>query len=286
MAEPLSAARPSIRLGLIGDNIAASRTPRLHEMVGGIIGHDVRYDRLVPRQLGLDFDAVFERAQAEGFRGLNVTYPYKERAVARVRVDDARVRRLGAINTVLFEPDGPVGHNTDYTGFLAAYRKRFGSMDPGPVCLLGAGGVGRAIAFGLVELGCRDLRVVEKDLGRAEAVAEALGAAMPDLRVQVSDDAAAAAQGAQGFVNGTPVGMVGYPGTPIRAESMAGGRWAFDAVYTPTDTQFLADAARMGLEVLSGWELFFYQGFHCIGLFNGVTVDEATVRAALAAEAG
>lgn len=285
MAETLTTDRRTIRLGLIGDNIAASRTPRLHEMVGAMIGHDVRYDRLVPAALGLDFDAVFDRAQAAGFRGLNVTYPYKERAVARVRVEDPRVRRLGAINTVLFEPGGPVGHNTDYTGFLAAYRKRFGAMDPGPVCLMGAGGVGRAVAFGLAELGCRDLRVVEKDLGRAEAMAAALAAATPGLRVSVARDPAEVAPGARGFVNGTPVGMVGYPGTPIAAGLMRGGGWAFDAVYTPTDTQFLADAAGMGLAVMSGWELFFYQGFHCIGLFNGVTLDEATVRAALAAEA-
>jgi len=269
------------RLGLIGDNIADSRSPRLHELAGRLLGRPTTYDRLVPPTLGLDFDAVFDKARAEGYRGLNVTYPYKERVIARVTVDEPLVARLGACNTVVFDAAGPRGYNTDWSGFKAAYRHGLGDTPTGAVCMIGAGGVGKAVAFGLIDLGMQDLRLVERDLPKAEALAEALRAAAPGLAVTVTADPATGARGAAGLVNCTPVGMVGHAGTPLPRAHMTGATWAFDAVYTPVDTRFLQDAAAEGLKVLSGYELYFYQGLHAITIFHGVDMDEATLRAAL-----
>jgi shikimate dehydrogenase len=274
----------TIKLGLIGDNIADSRSPRLHELAGEMIGRRVTYDRLVPRALGLPFEAVFERARAEGYRGLNVTLPYKERVMALVTVPDERVRRVGACNTVLFEPDGPKGFNTDWSGFAAGYRRAFGDAPLGPVCMIGAGGVGKAVAFALIDLGMDEIRLVERDLAKAEGLADALREAAPGLAVTVTADAGEGARGASGLINCTPLGMVGYGGTPLAREHMDGAGWAFDAVYTPLETQFLRDAGAAGLRILSGYELYFYQGFHAISLFHGRDVDEAALRRALAAE--
>jgi shikimate dehydrogenase len=270
-----------VRLGLIGDNIAASQSPRLHELAGRMLGRDVSYELLIPRLLGLDFDAVFDKARSEGFRGLNITYPYKERVVARVGIPEDRVRRLGAVNTVVFDGDGARGYNTDYSGFKAAYRTSFGAMPPGAVCMIGAGGVGKAVAFGLLDLGMRALSIVERDLAKAEDLARALRLARPDLDVRVTGDAAEGAAGAAGLINCSPVGMVGYGGTPLAGPLMAGAVWAFDAVYTPVETQFLRDAAAEGLRIISGYELYFYQGFHAIEIFHGVGLDEAVLRDAL-----
>ena len=249
------------------------------------MGLPVTYDRLVPRDLGRDFEAVFEDARAAGYRGLNVTYPYKERVVPLLRVPDLRVARLGAVNTVVFGADGPEGHNTDWSGFVAAYRHRLGERPAGRVCMVGAGGVGRAVAFGLLELGATELRLVERELPRAEALARALRSAAPDLPVLVTGDVTEGTAGAQGLINCTPVGMVGHEGTPVPRALMAGAGWAFDAVYTPPDTEFLRDASAEGLAVVSGEDLFFYQGLHAFEVFHGRPVDEGVLRAALAAEA-
>jgi len=273
---------PDVQLGLIGDNIARSQAPRLHRLAGQLCGLDVAYDRLIPREMGADFDAVFAGCAARGFRGINITYPYKERAAAKVAIDDPLVRAIGAVNTVIFTPEGPKGFNTDYSGFVAGYRRVRGEAAPGPVCMIGAGGVGKAVAFGLITLGLQDIRIVERDLAKAEALADALRAARPGLAVMVTDDPAAAAMGAAGLINCTPVGMVGYEGTPLPAALMAGAEWAFDAVYTPIDTQFLQDAAAAGLTIISGYELFFYQGVDAWDIFVGRPLDQARLRAALA----
>jgi shikimate dehydrogenase len=257
-----------LRLGLIGDNIARSRSPRLHRLAGDMAGRAVSYDRLVPTDLGQDFEQVFETARRSGMRGLNITYPYKERVVKLVEVTDPVLRSIGAVNTVLFEADGPKGHNTDYTGFMAAYRAVRGDIPPGETLLIGTGGVGRAIAFGLAELGASALRLVDRDATKAKALAEDLGKVFPDLTISLATSAEEAAAGATGLVNATPVGMVGYGGTPLSGSAMLGAEWAFDAVYTPKDTQFLQDAEAAGLTIVSGWELFFFQGVHAWQLFS------------------
>jgi shikimate dehydrogenase len=272
---------PDLKLGLIGDNISRSKAPLLHQLAGRLVGLEVRYDRLIPKDRGQDFDGVFEDCIREGYRGINVTYPYKERVVPKVRIDDPLVRALAAVNTVVFAPNGPTGHNTDYSGFMAAYRNAAGDATPGAVCMVGAGGVGKAVAFALMGLGLKELRLVERDLPKAEALAAAMKAEDRTLDVRVTADPAEAAAGAYGLINCTPVGMVGYGGTPLPRELMAGASWAFDAVYTPVDTQFLKDAKAEGLTIISGYELFFYQGLHAWEIFSGRPIDEPSLRRAL-----
>ncbi|MFN3647289.1 MAG: shikimate dehydrogenase family protein [Gemmobacter sp.] len=271
-----------IRLGLIGDNIAKSQSPRLHRLAGQQNGRRVVYDSLIPAEQGKPFDDLFAHVAQAGYRGVNVTYPYKERVVAKVGIADPLVRAIGAVNTVVFAPEGPQGFNTDYSGFVAAYRRVRGDAAPGPVLMIGAGGVGRAVAFGLIALGMTEFRLADRDLAKAEALAEALRAARPGLPVTTGTDAAALAAGVAGIVNCTPVGMVGYGGTPLAAEHLAGAAWCFDAVYTPVDTPFLQDAAAAGLQVISGYELFVGQGVDAWAIFTGLPLDEARLRADLA----
>ncbi len=273
---------PKLELGLIGDNIAASKAPLLHRLAGAQHGIAVRYQRLVPRERGLDFDALFEWCADEGLRGINITYPYKERAAKKVAIDDPLVRAIGAVNTVLFEPNGVVGHNTDYSGFVEAYRSVLGESEPGITCLIGTGGVGRALAFGLVALGASEIRLFDREVDRAEALAADLRDVDGVPAVTVFEDVPDAAAGADGLLNGTPVGMVGYNGTPLPRDLMTGAVWAFDAVYTPVDTRFLRDAEAEGLKIVSGYELFFHQGVHAWKHFSGLGLDEDRLRAELA----
>ena len=123
---------PDLLLGLIGDNIAASRAPLLHRLAGAQAGLSVRYDRLVPKEMKRDFEAVFAQCRAGGYRGINVTYPYKERVTALVAIPDPLVRAMGAVNTVIFGEGMPQGFNTDHSGFIAAWRAARGAAPRSP----------------------------------------------------------------------------------------------------------------------------------------------------------
>jgi len=274
-----------LRLGLIGDNIARSKAPILHERAGRLAGLSVRYDRLVPRDLGTSFDETFAACADGRYRGINVTYPYKELAAGKVAIGDPLVRAMGAVNTVIFDAEGPQGFNTDYSGFIAAYRGILGGRPAGRVCMIGAGGVGKAVAFGLLKLGLEALAVVDLDRAKASDLADRLRVAAPDVSVTVAADSDAGVAGAQGVINCTPIGMVGYEGTPLPRAKMRGAAWAFDAIYTPLDTQFLQDAAAERLTVITGYELFLHQGVDAWRIFSGRPVDPDRLRQALA-EAG
>jgi shikimate dehydrogenase len=273
---------PTIRLGLIGDNIAASRSPALHRLAGRLCGLDVRYDLLVPRELKLDFDAVFDRARDDGYRGLNITYPYKERVLARIRIDDPIARSIAACNTVVFENGDAIGTNTDYVGFLGAYRAGFGLSAPGRVAMAGCGGVGKAIAFVLAALGANALHLFDPESSKADGLSRALAIAYPALEVQVARTMARACDGADGLVNCTPMGMVGHDGNAFAGIAMGSATWAFDAVYTPMDTPFLLAARAAGLSILSGYELLLHQGVACFRIFTGCEVGIVELRRGLA----
>jgi shikimate dehydrogenase len=271
-----------IKLGLIGDNISSSKSPRLHRAAGELTGSKVTYDRLIPKDMGLTFDAVFQLARMFGYRGINVTYPYKEVVISKVHVEDLFVRAIGAVNTVVFEQNEAKGFNTDYTGFMKAYRAVRGDAAPETVCLIGTGGVGKAVAFGLISLGAKAIRCVDLDPTKAEALAYALRMLGSSTQVETASDAIVAAQGADGIINCTPLGMMGIGGSPLPFAAIEGASWVFDAVYTPVDTAFLQDAERAGLTVISGYELFFGQGGDAWSIFTGGYIDHAALRTAIA----
>ncbi|MDA7426223.1 shikimate dehydrogenase family protein [Thalassococcus lentus] len=272
--------RPTdLKLGLIGDKIATSKAPLLHRLAGQHAGITVQYDRLVPPDMDLSFQGVLEHARTSGYRGVNVTYPYKERAAALVHVPDPAVAQMGAVNTIVFSPSGPVGYNTDYSGFVQAFEHIRDIREPGTVCLIGTGGVGKAVAFALVTLGANSIRCVDADIAKARLLATSLKALNKRVKVEVFDHAEHAAKGADGLINCTPLGMEGDPRSPLERTAMSAADWAFDAVYTPVKTPFLTNAQAENLKTISGLELFFGQGFDAWHLFSGRMPDREKLRA-------
>jgi len=270
------------KLGLIGVGIARSRAPELHRLAGRLCGVAISYDLIEPPAgVPYAFDEALQACRRRGYRGVNVTYPFKEHAALAVQAASEQVRRLGAVNTVRFDDEAqPCGFNTDYTGFSRAFASRFPARKPGVVAIVGAGGVGRAIAFALTDLHATEIRLFDQDRAKSAAVAAALRAST-GTRIVSCESVEQVSAGADGLVNATPLGMHNHPGTPIPRNLLKAQTWAFDAVYTPTATRFLLDAADAGLQILYGYELFFCQGVDAFEIFTGMSVDEARLREAL-----
>ena len=274
----------AVKLGLIGIGISRSRAPQLHRLAGELCGLHLSYDLL--EQQSSDpaaFDSALASCREQGFQGVNVTYPFKERAAQVVQLSSDQLRRLGAVNTVRFDAHSEAhGFNTDYTGFKRAFQSRFHDRKPGVVAVVGSGGVGRAIAFALIDLGASDIRLYDQASAKAKSVATALNY-QSATRVVVCSSLEEATAGADGLINATPQGMHQYPQTPIPPALIGAQRWAFDAVYTPARTQFLSYAEDAGLEILWGYELFFFQGVDAFEIFTGRSVNPVRLREALEA---
>jgi shikimate dehydrogenase len=267
------------RLALIGNGIDKSLAPAFHTIAGRLLGLDVSYD-LIPR--APTFDGQLERFLVElaedGYRGVNITVPFKATAWRGAAQPDPDVVAMGVANTLLLGPDGPThAYNTDFSGFKWAYRRRFGTTPPGVVALLGAGGVGTATATALVDLGATAIRIFDILPDHSHGLARSLGARDHDVEITVATSAASAVDGADGVVNGTPVGMYFQPGTPIDPAAIGGQRWLFDAIYSPIETVLMQRAAEARLQRISGLDLFIGQGIDAFEIFTGHALSPAVL---------
>lgn len=271
----------TIQLGLLGNGISRTRAKNLHEMLGELYNLDVNYrlmdlgDKPSPVSIAKEL----ERCRQQGFRGVNVTHPYKQDAFKVVTLKKDFPSGLTSVNTVLFEKDGLLADNTDYSGFHRAFLNQFShDYRPGKVLMFGAGGVGVAIAFALKKLVLSELVIHDLNVEMAKSLVVKLCEKGVSARI-AGPDLVAEMQQADGLINATPVGMFQYPGNPFLMDGFGSQRWAFDAVYTPVDTEFMLCCRDAGIATLSGFRLFLYQGLNAFEHFTGVTPDGPEVEA-------
>jgi shikimate dehydrogenase len=258
-------------LGLIGSPIMSSAAPAMHEAAAQALGVRAHY-RLIdmPGADEVKLKAMLDGVRLLGFSGVNVTFPYKGAVVPLLDALSPAAAAIGTVNTVVARQGRLTGHNTDSTGFAAAFSAVFGAVFGAaakPVALIGAGGVGRAIAFALAELGARALHIFDSDAAKADALAARLEARMA---VRVCRDVREALDGAGGVINGTPIGMLPNRDSPVRQELLRADLFVADAVYTPLWTPLLQAARAKGCRVMTGRELCIYQAADAFRLFTGL----------------
>ena len=282
-AAAMAPARPGqVLVGLLGQGIGLSRTPGMHMHEAAAQGLDLEYRLLDTAQTGPapELGPLLAGLEGAGYRGLNVTYPYKQRVMPLLDELSDAARAVGAVNTVVFRDGRRYGHNTDYWGFAESLRRGLPQADLSCVLLLGAGGAGGAVANALLDQGVGRLLLRDLDGDRAAALVAGLAARFgPDRVAQVTDLAQAAAQAA-GIVNASPVGMAKLPGLPIDADLIAPRHWVADIVYFPLETELLALARDRGCQVLPGAGMALFQAVRAFGLFTGREADPARMRTA------
>jgi len=272
----------TIRLGLLGNNLGRSRAKNLHEMLGGFYGLNVIYEPidLIDRPAPVVIEQELKRCQKLGFRGVNVTHPYKRDAFDCVTTMSRFPAGLTSVNTVLFNGDTLLADNTDFSGCCRGFEKLFNKRNrPGRVLILGAGGVGVAIAYALREASAEELIIHDIDEHLAKNLAGQLDGRQMTARV-AEPNLSIEMEGVDGLINATPVGMFQYPGNPFPAAGIKNQSWAFDAVYTPENTEFLRTCRKQNIKTLSGFYLFLYQGLDAFRHFTGIDADAAQVETA------
>ncbi|MCK0166279.1 shikimate dehydrogenase [Jannaschia sp. S6380] len=260
----------TLRCGLIGTHIGASRLARALAIMCADHGLTLDFTPIdTAGSEAFDFEETVDMLRLDGWTGVTVTHPWKTHAAdwaGDALIAD--IRTLGAANTLTFAP--VAGHNTDYSGFLSAWAQRTDAA-PGRVAVAGAGGVARAVVPALIALGADSVLVWDRDARTAERLAADTGAtAIP------AATAADAILAADGLVNCTPMGMGTNGGTAFDPDLIGPQGWAFDAVYTPTETPFLQAARRGGLDVMTGFDLFRFMAMKSFQAYTGIAPDPAT----------
>jgi shikimate dehydrogenase len=241
----------------------------MHEQAAASLGLYCYYQLIEVAGAGrAELRTLLDGVKRLGFAGVNVTFPYKEAVIDLLDDISPGATVVGAVNTIVVRDARLVGHNTDTTGFARAVRDLVTGSAQGGVAVIGAGGVGKAIACALAGLGVTEIRIFDTDRGKAERFMRHLRA---DKGIAVVNSVEDALRGVVGLVNATPVGMLPSRGTPVPDALLHDGLWVADAVYTPLWTPLLTAAREKGATVMTGRDLAIYQAADAFELFTGYT---------------
>jgi 3-dehydroquinate dehydratase/shikimate dehydrogenase len=252
--------------GVIADPIGHSLSPIIHNAAF----HHLQMDRVyvpfrVPRE---DLKEFLDDCQQVGIKGLSVTIPHKEEVLHHLTKSDSSVLGIGAANTVVFKDGQRVAYNTDYRAAMDSLARAVGDITTDKpfagknVLILGAGGVSKALAYGVKRRG-GDVVITSRTLVRAEALAKRVsGRAIDwDTRHNQKPDI---------LINGTPIGM--HPNvdeTPFDRRFLRPTTIVFDTVYNPENTLLIKEARQQSCPIISGVEMFIGQAALQFKLFTG-----------------
>lgn len=267
---------PSVLLGLIGQDIQASRTPEMQMREAEAQGLRCIYRLIDLKPLGLGVEALpdlLTACERLGFDGLNITHPCKQAVIAQLHDLSEDARALGAVNTVLFRDGRRIGHNTDWSGFAEPFRAGMAGARLDRVVQLGAGGAGAAVAHAALTLGVERLTIFDVDQARAEAVTANLSRHFGPGRAAAGTDRIAAMAEATGLINATPVGMAAHPGLPLDADLLRADLWVAEVIYLPLETELLRRARALGCRTIDGGGMAVFQAVAAFRLFTGREPD-------------
>jgi shikimate dehydrogenase len=259
----------SNRLGVLGWPVAHSRSPAMHNAALAAVGlGDWRYQLLpVPPEL---FAETVRALPGAGFRGVNVTIPHKQSALALAHEATERATAIGAANTLTFEAGRIVADNTDAPALIAGLPFPAAGRS---ALVLGAGGSARAAVWALLDAGADDVRVWNRTPERAERLCAELGgtpvtaAAPADLLVHCTSS---------GLDASSPM----FKSLPVSADDLVRYSCVVDLVYSRTDTPLVEAALARSISVLDGLEILVGQGALSFERFTGVPAPVEVMRAA------
>jgi len=272
--------------GVFGDPIAHSRSPAMHGAAFEVLGLPHVYLAFAVARAGLG--PALRGAAALGFGGVNLTVPHKREALSLVDALSDRARRIGAVNTVVFDEGRLYGDNTDSPGFATALAQ-LGAAPVGRAMVLGGGGAARAVVDGLLRevegQAVEELLWVSRDPARLSPHPDGRG------RLRCLDYSAIETRlGVELLVNCTTVGMGGGPPrfpVELALDTLEGAApRVIDIVYPRPPGGLLDRAQALGAAVQDGREMLLWQGVLALERWLGEPLPEAAIAAMRAALSG
>jgi len=269
--------RPAtLRLAVLGDPLAYTRSPDLHRAGCAALG--IECESVALRTPVAELPATLARLAREGYTGCNLTMPLKEPALALVARPSVAARRARSVNTITFaaDPGGVVGETTDGPGFLDLLAREGREPSTLHVTLLGAGGAARSLALALADADAPPVRVVSR---HPPEPGEPWGGTLGERwSAWGSGSAARAIADADVLVNCTPLAGDEFP-APIRGIERSA--LVVDLAYGERPTPWVVAALAEGLDAVDGLALLVHQARHSLRCWFGRDVPLEPLLAAV-----
>jgi shikimate dehydrogenase len=243
---------------VMGWPISQSRSPMLHNFwfaQHGLAGSYVPL-AIPPHQL----EKALRALPALNFAGCNLTIPLKQDAMRIVDEVDITAKKIGAMSCVVVRKDGSLaGSNNDWYGFTHNILDFVPDWraDTGPVAVMGSGGGARAVVYGLLERGAKEIRLCNRTHARALALAKDFGGPIDVLKWEERHDAVS---GCAMLVNATNQGMIGQAALDLRLDKLPNTALVNDIIYNPRETPLIEAARARGNRTVTGLGMLLHQG--------------------------
>jgi shikimate dehydrogenase len=282
-----------LRVGLIGDPVAHSFSPRFQQAALDAMRIPAHYalwhtpsNQLLRRVRSLC---------TPDYLGANVTIPHKEAVLPLLDKIDPLAANIGAVNTIVHRDDYLYGYNTDAPGLLHALAEQnLGKLKADnqvdlqgySVVLLGAGGAARGAAFGLASAGIARLIILNRHLERAQLLTQELQHYYTCPIFTLNDPSLLIPHKHAIIVNATSLGLH-EDISPLPVEALARfntDTFVYDMIYNPTQTRLLTQARLLGMRTANGLSMLLHQGALAFTLWTGLPAPIEVMRAALLAQ--
>jgi len=272
----------TLTVGLLGEHLENSLSPLIHRNF--ICYYSLNYCYL-PFQIKTEnLEKAISGAKALGIHGLNVTIPFKEKAMGFMDAIDPAAEKIGAINTIVRKNEKLYGYNTDWNGFKEPLKKKMKvKLNDKRAVVLGAGGAARSVIFALAEEGCPVISIFNRNIDRALEVKRSFQnistqceiRTFPFQRKNLQEEI----NNADLLINTTPLGSWYYPEqNPLPEEiKLSSESIVYDLIYYPDKTPLLRWAERNGNRILNGKEMLVYQAAESFYLWTGLYPDQEII---------
>lgn len=220
---------------------------------------------------------------SHGFRGINLTLPHKVRVLDLLKEIDPVARRMMAVNTLNWQPEGYYGYNSDGFGLSRALESDLGAtLADESVIILGAGGAARAAAVQCLECGCRELWIGNRSVSRLKEMISALNEQKNFNRIKGFDLAEIPMElPASGIlINATSLGLKEEDPSPIDLNRFDCSLKVFDMIYSPLRTTLMKNAEERGVQTANGFSMLVWQGFRSMEIWSQTKVPVEAMFAA------
>lgn len=271
-------------VGVYGAPILHTASPAMHNAAFQALGMNWAY--LAFHVDPPDLAAALRGACAMGFVGVNLTVPHKILALDVMDDVHSEARKLGAVNTVLFNHGKLRGFNTDGYGISKAIKEEFNlELEGTRILVLGAGGAGRGIAVECALDGAAKLIVANRTLAKIEPIAREVATTKTQFEAVslTLDNVRQAAKDVDLIINATSVGLKEGESLGLTPDVFSPHHYVYDTIYRPAETELLRTAAKARAKVANGLSMLLYQGAKAFEIWTKRKAPLAVMRRALRA---
>ena len=244
---------------VIGNPIEHSLSPKLHNYWIKKNKIDAVYDKKLINEADIE-DLIFQ-VKKENISGINVTVPFKKKAISFVDELTSEANESQSINTIYKENDKVIGHNTDMAGFELGLRYVNYDVKDKKIFILGAGGVVSSMILVLKKMGASKI-ILKKIYSDLEIID---WGKIPEFDM---------------IINATSLGLNNNDEIKLNFPDIGVNKFFYDVIYNPKQTIFLKRAKMFGNKAENGKMMFLYQAHQAFTIWHKImpVIDDETIK--------